>query len=666
MSFKIIAIRPLKDCNPKFLKNLKINNVYHFYNNYTFKFKDENEFDEVIGISCNPNGLEHLYELGKLKVNISAVAGKNGSGKSTIMELLICAINNISHDYGFKLNNHIVGSKFGLEKIQDIKLEFYFELNGIFKVVIDRDIKFYEVGRNDLFKTKSRDFKYYIKNNFFYTQVINYSLHSYNSLEIGKWIFRLFHKNDGYQIPVVLNPYREQTGTININREKELAEDRLLATLLIPTDNKYEGSRKLTDVLFATKLKITLKKVEDYERREIYGIVENGILKERVYLHQYIQKNSQQAIRIFKYFLPEEYIESKNKNIQLIKFYILVKIIKIANVYPDFDDVFDKKNNCFYKDKLRKFLNDLNKDSSHITYKIKRLLNFIKHKDQLGIDFTTKVLDIHKYSSSINKLSTNVIEFLPPPIFETEIILQLEDDKKEIEFEDLSSGEKQLIYSVNTLVYHINNIDSVIKRRSKIKYKAVNIILDEIELYFHPEFQRKFINRVIENFARLKLNTLDAINIICVTHSPFILSDIPNSNIMFLEVDKLEKFVIQRKNKRQTFAANIHELLSDGFFMEYTKGDFAISKINEILNFYSEVKETNQEDIAFRDLRDLYLTKREGFISIIEIVGEEYIKKVLQNHLFFLEEKFELDRYLKIKQQQLLAELEVVNKQLER
>ena len=36
MSFKLLAIRPLMGCSEKFLKNLKKDEVYQFYNDYKF------------------------------------------------------------------------------------------------------------------------------------------------------------------------------------------------------------------------------------------------------------------------------------------------------------------------------------------------------------------------------------------------------------------------------------------------------------------------------------------------------------------------------------------------------------------------------------------------------------------------------------------------------
>lgn len=45
------------------------------------------------------------------------------------------------------------------------------------------------------------------------------------------WIGSLFHKNDAYQTPIVLNPYRVR-GNIDYNKEKELLNERIFLLLL--------------------------------------------------------------------------------------------------------------------------------------------------------------------------------------------------------------------------------------------------------------------------------------------------------------------------------------------------------------------------------------------------------------------------------------------------
>lgn len=86
MRFKLLAIRPLKNCNTRFLKNLKEGKIYQFYNEYTFK---QDTDGEVIDIKKDKSSVpENLYDVSsKLKVNVSALVGKNGSGKSSLLEL---------------------------------------------------------------------------------------------------------------------------------------------------------------------------------------------------------------------------------------------------------------------------------------------------------------------------------------------------------------------------------------------------------------------------------------------------------------------------------------------------------------------------------------------------------------------------------------------------
>ena len=69
---------------------------------------------------------------------------------------------------------------------------------------------------------------------FFFTIVNNYSFHSYNVDDYGEesvgkdkiWINSLFHKNDGYLTPVVLNPFRRE-GRLDIRKETLLTNSRL-------------------------------------------------------------------------------------------------------------------------------------------------------------------------------------------------------------------------------------------------------------------------------------------------------------------------------------------------------------------------------------------------------------------------------------------------------
>src|SRR5690554_610483 len=47
MSFKLLAIRPIKDCDSGILKGLVPNCIYQFYNEYDFYYKQNSETEEL-------------------------------------------------------------------------------------------------------------------------------------------------------------------------------------------------------------------------------------------------------------------------------------------------------------------------------------------------------------------------------------------------------------------------------------------------------------------------------------------------------------------------------------------------------------------------------------------------------------------------------------------
>lgn len=154
----------------------------------------------------------------------------------------------------------------------------------------------------------------------------------------------------------------------------------------------------------------------------------------------------------------------------------------------------------------------------------------------------------------------------------------------------MSSGERQLLNSISGVIYHLRNIDSAVETDKTIGYRFVNLVFEEIELYFHPEFQRQFILKLTEMLKRMEFKRLEAVNMCFVTHSPFILSDIPKSNVLFLE-DGLPVFPMQE----DTFGANIHTLLHNGFFLSNVPiGAFAQQKINSLFGRLHEGQATKE------------------------------------------------------------------------
>lgn len=337
---------------------------------------------------------------------------------------------------------------------------------------------------------------------------------------------------------------------------------------------------------------------------------------------------------------------------------------------------------------LESYFHDLDIDSSHITDKLRQALFFLrymyinkedifeKEKNEKLIKIDDLYYEIDKsFRESIKgKLITDqflyanftVRESLPS-IFKVNYFF--ENQYSENNFNNFSSGEKQKIFSVHSVIYHLRNLKSVSdiklgideKKIELINYRNVNIIFDEIELYAHPDFQRRFLNDLL-----IAINSVyqryDNLNILFITHSPFILSDIPKQNVLFLEVDENNGKSTPKDFKRMnTFGANITDLLSDSFFInDGLIGDFAKGKINKTLNWLriqanKKIEKDDQKLEIDKELEynDVENTK-EYNKKIIQLIDEPLIHYQLKelymqyvNDDDYLQE--EIDRLTKLK-----------------
>ena len=309
--------------------------------------------------------------------------------------------------------------------------------------------------------------------------------------------------------------------------------------------------------------------------------------------------------------------------------YIVNKALSIATTYPsyfEYSGVIEPDAIDLYKeeDSERIFYHlaeELLFDHSHITNKICQAKNFIK-KVQQGFQcdestsFNIAEYKRIKIEDELNSSSAleNEIRCLPPSFFEYNIYLSKEDSEEEFPIESMSAGERQLYYIISTLVYHILNIKSV--KEDRIRYENIAIVLDEVELGFHPEYQRKFISFLIETFERLNFSEFLGIHFLITTHSPFILSDLRKSNILYIEDGKK----IDKEDMLNPFGANINDILAQSFFLRNGfVGEFACKKILSLLDWLEGEGNTNEE---------WNMIKAE---EVVKSVGEPIIQSHLQN-----------------------------------
>lgn len=494
-----------------------------------------------------------------------------------------------------------------------------------------------------------------IQSRFFYTILLNYSLHSMNSKSLGNWIFKLFHKNDGYQTPNVINPYRKD-GIIDVNSELALSTDRLVYNMLDQFRKSYKA-----EILSKYKFKKFILKLKE---KDVYNFEELPVPIE-----------DKEAFLEFLSGQPNyEPFEKNKNNIQdFCTSYLIKKFQKISEIYMDHfyeSDALPAMDILLGLDEIAESQRDkaksyLKSSESHVARKFNQTYNFLAYYDELSsnLDFI-KGWDIYqqieiteedlknwisyaeeKYGIK-EKGTHELISHLFPAIFDVDI--EFENNRHAIKLSDLSSGEQQYIFNLNTITYHINNLKTIEPvEGSKIKnYQHVNIILDEIELYYHPEYQKRLIQDLRNEIIKIdSLGDLKNFNLLFLTHSPFILSDIPNQNILRLEDGKPSKNEFE-----PTFGANIHDLLANDFFLKGFMGEFAKNYIKWIIEEIGKIPEENKNE-------HLYV----WFLRKIELIGEPVIKNSMKS---MLDKKFDEIFALKKRKEELERELFNVNNKL--
>jgi predicted ATP-binding protein involved in virulence len=154
------------------------------------------------------------------------------------------------------------------------------------------------------------------------------------------------------------------------------------------------------------------------------------------------------------------------------------------------------------------------------------------------------------------------------------------------------------------------------------------IILDEAETAFHPQWQKKYID-----FLQKFINKLFSvpIHLILTSHSPFVVSDLPKENIIFLRkgTNGVTE-VVDGVNKINTFGANIHTLFADAFFMEGGLiGEFAKKKIDIITKVLHNILTIEKRIDRYKEFKDFKKLSAE-FTEKFSIQFDEYAPLLYQ------------------------------------
>lgn len=302
-------------------------------------------------------------------------------------------------------------------------------------------------------------------------------------------------------------------------------------------------------------------------------------------------------------------------------FYLVYKTIRIIETYPayisgglsDYEIPQHFFNDEVRRNNLDKWFASINweiKQKTHFTYKLRQIIFFIAHYDTsllirkqsvnrdekalegLKMSGFESYMDARAYYESI-RFEKDVTAALPPPIYKVDYLISKQGDSF-YPLSRMSSGERQLLNSVSSIIYHLKNVNKSRASGTKLVYNNINIVLEEVELYFHPEYQRLFIKYLLEQIGYANLGSGMAINFIFVTHSPFILSDVPRQNVLFLK-----NGFPDRSMQEDTFGANIHTMLQNGFFLSGVPiGEFAKDKIASMFKTLNKSEQLSERELT--------------------------------------------------------------------
>lgn len=527
-------------------------------------------------------------------INITAIIGENGSGKTSLINNLIEL-----NDLFFNSNKFIVITKnhnlynISYQGLEVINLNvFPFEKINAIKKNLTNNL---ENGFNNISYQHSEIFEN--TDVIFYSNILNFNTNSFNNAIKNISTQHLLYN---------LNEIKSSDFEYNLAYNYSVKENLKIIDF-ISSSNIVKSLIKYPEELF---LFFDIEKFYYFRM----GYNENT----RYYLENLKNTkygiSSRLKINVIVYILfyyVDDNIDNRNKapdDIKNQRQKYIESQIKLRNDFlVEINKIIENDENISISEAENLLFSKLNNilqfGSINIKY-IKSIRSFI--------DETFKIID--------NTIQNNP-EFLKFEINDNNIKNLLNLSKGltrnrpffNIKFRDISSGEESLL-TLFARLYDVINSPSIEYDNELI------IFIDEIDLYFHPDWQKKLMTKLLEFF---KSQFEDKkIHLIFTANNPLMISDILSYNTVFLQKIDNNTTIINNSltDHKNTFAANIHTLLSDSFFMkDGTMGDFAKNKLNGIIEKLNNKKGTISE------------TERQNIKKTIKLIGEPIIRKKLMS-----------------------------------
>lgn len=507
------------------------NQIFNFSDEYKVSFDFETN---ELKIDKNPDYIENFY--GESIYNISPIVGINGTGKTTILNIIS---SHSPYKYEQDPDNQYL-SLFELGKQEDrVRFNisstnlsvknlpaggtFYRKQDGSFNC----NPEYYEGDKNILYvNLQSKG-----------GGTIGYRT-ALNPKGLAMFINSYFWLSDREIISSVLScsleiePYGLKDYSDSIPRGINAIGFLIYKTIHNIFYEEDEFIKKLLSESLLSKCEKYLKEyVSDYEDSGRYLL--SDIVKE---LDKNEVKDETRKIR-------KEYVES------------IITIVKIFKEIRENGSLIDNDSSSIllkYSNNNRRLFEDLND----------RLLQYTKLKGLMR----DLCYDLNKSFNNYNLL-------------------------KETPDYHMSTGEGNLIEIFSQLYTYLYMHEE--------SSGDIILLVDELESGMHLEWSRRLIKILINNLSEILdiEGKGRKIQLSFTTHSPYMLSDIKPGNVIMIEKNQ-ETGYSEGKVLQNTFAKNIQEIMKENL-IDNIYGDFALTKINSMIERLNgeEEQEGNEEEL---------------------------------------------------------------------
>lgn len=505
---------------------------------------------------------------------VSAIVGRNGTGKTSILRSIKDSYVDTINDLGEEISNSTFLKIFYSSNLSYENEQF--EDNTVINLSqysrLKKELRGDEVGVTEMLEIHNSEFYLDLiqlkKNEELNSLLLDLGLPHIEKYEIS--LLKL--KEDDWNISRNLRPYFEELD-LKKDQERSVREQQKIDELGLKNIEEIKSSKEYDETSYKIRLELEVINAVILKVKRILERTGNRYLEEG--------------------FIDEPISELENVNSYKQAFYWIIEktYFKLtSNSQPIFLPFKEIKE---FTDALLSIVEEQQNFSNWTKFSV---------NSDVAYNF------IIKYQSFIRAFKSNFT-------YDDYPILRLNTDIL------LSNGERSM-YELFSQMYKLEIAISNGEFNFENEFETYLILLDEADLSFHPTWKKRYISLLIKILPIIFKGK--KIQIIFTTHDPLALSDVPKQNVIFL--DKNEGQTIISEQNIETFGANVHELLADSFFIsDGLMGDFAKEKIQDLVSFLTFDVESSDGN------QPIGVWNEDSAQQLIELVGEPVIQQRLQS-----------------------------------